>query len=164
MYMKVIASLCNRDANQWEEQGSHDDFSPEVHVFANTLVPVVSTAHLVVRRLIGITRQACTSGTTRTYPESEGSSMTRSARVALCHPRGVSIIPLTNPPPKHRIIFLHASTESQATKPSRRWQPPSVTSTTGLQHDHLVPLDATSRCNELESHSLSIESHSCKHK
>ena len=44
-------------------------FSPEVHVLANTLVPVVSTAHLVVRRLIGITRQARTSGTTRTYPK-----------------------------------------------------------------------------------------------
>ena len=31
-------------------------FSPEVHVFANTLVPVVSTTHLVIRRLISITR------------------------------------------------------------------------------------------------------------
>ena len=31
-------------------------FSPEVHVFANTLVPVVSTAHLVIRWLISITR------------------------------------------------------------------------------------------------------------
>ena len=56
IYMKVNASLCNGDANQREEQGRHDDFSPEVHVFANTLVPVVSTAHLVVRRLISITR------------------------------------------------------------------------------------------------------------
>ena len=69
MYAKVITSLCNEDANQREEQGSHDDFSPEVHVLANTLVPVVSTAHLVVRRLIGITRQAHTLGTTRTYPQ-----------------------------------------------------------------------------------------------
>jgi hypothetical protein len=32
--------------------------------------------------------------------------------------------------------------ESQATKLSRRWQPPRVTSATGLQLDHLVPLDA----------------------
>ena len=31
-------------------------FSPEVHVFANTLVPIVLTAHLVVQRLISITR------------------------------------------------------------------------------------------------------------
>ena len=38
-------------------QGWHGDF-PVVHVLANTLVPVVSTAHLVVQRLIGITRQA----------------------------------------------------------------------------------------------------------
>ena len=110
-------------------------------------VPVVSTAHLVVRRLIGITRQARTSGAARTYPESDGSLMTCSTRVALRDPHGVSTIPLTNPPPKHRTIFSHASIESQAPKPSRRWQLPRVTSTTGLQLNHLVPLDATSRCN-----------------
>ena len=52
-------------------------FYPKVLVLANTLVPVVSTAHLVVRRLIGITRQVRTSGAARTYPLSEGSSMTR---------------------------------------------------------------------------------------
>jgi hypothetical protein len=109
-------------------------------------VPVVSTAHLVVRQLNGITRQACTSGTTRTNPESEGSSMTRSIRVALRNPRGVSIISLTNPPQEHGTIFSHASTELQATEPSRRWQPPRVTSTISLQHSHLGPLDATSRC------------------
>ena len=110
-------------------------------------VPVVSTAHLLVRRLISITHQAHTSGTATTYPESEGSSMTRSTRVALRDPRGVNTIPLINPPPEHRTIFSRASTESQATKPSRRWQPLRVTSTTGLQLNHLVPLDATSRCN-----------------
>ena len=109
--------------------------------------PVVSTTHLVVRRLIGITRQARTSGTVRTYPESKGSSMTRSTRVALRGSRGVSTITLTNPPSEHHTIFLHASMELQATKPSRRCQPPRVTSTTGLQLEHLVPLDATSRCN-----------------
>jgi hypothetical protein len=43
--------------------------SLEVHVFANTLFPVVSTAHLVFQRLISITRQARTSGTARTYPQ-----------------------------------------------------------------------------------------------
>ena len=58
-------------------------------------VPVVSIAHLVIRWLIGITRQARTSGTARTYPESEGSSMTRSTRVALRGSRGASIMPLT---------------------------------------------------------------------
>ena len=121
-------------------------FCLEVHVLANTLVPIVSTAHLVVRRLIGIIRQARTSGTARTNPESEGSSMTHSTRVALRDPHGVSTIPLTNRPPGHHTIFSHASTESQSTKPSR-WQPLRVTSTTGLQHEHLVPLDATSRCN-----------------
>ena len=29
------------------------DFSPEVHMLASTLVPVVPTTHLVVRELIG---------------------------------------------------------------------------------------------------------------
>jgi hypothetical protein len=130
-------------------------FSPEVHVLANTLVPVVSTAHLVARQLIGITRQARTSGTARTYPKSEDSSMTRSTRAALRDPYGVSTIPLTNPPSELRTIFLRASTESQATKLSRRWQPPRVISTTSLQHDHLVPLDATSWCNRTRiAHSL----------
>jgi hypothetical protein len=75
--------------------------------------------------------------------------MTLSTRVALCGSHGVSTIPLTNPPPEHRTIFSRASTELQATKASRRWQPPRVTSTTGLQFKHLVPLDATSRCNRI---------------
>ena len=44
-------------------------FYHEVHVLANMLVPVVSTAHLVVRWLIGITLQAHTLGTVRTYPQ-----------------------------------------------------------------------------------------------
>ena len=82
--------------------------------------------------------------------------MTRSTRVALRDPREVSTIPLTNPPLEHRTNFSRASTESQATKPSRRWQPSRVTSTTVLQLYHLVLLDATSRCNALESHSLAI--------
>ena len=64
-------------------------------MFVNTLVPVVSTAHLVVRWLIGITRQARMSGTARTYLKSEGSSMTRSTRVALRGSHGVSTMPLT---------------------------------------------------------------------
>jgi hypothetical protein len=84
-------------------------------VLANTLVPVVSTSHLVVQQLIGITSQARMSGTARTYPESEGVLITRSTRVALRDPRGVSTIPLTNPPPEHCIIFSRASTRSQAT-------------------------------------------------
>ena len=114
-------------------------------------VPIVSTAHLVVRRLIGITRQAHTSGTARTYPKNEGSSMTRSTRVALRDPRVVSTILLTNPPLEHYTIFSRASMESHATKPSRRWQPPRVTSTTGFQLNHLVPHIAISQCNALES-------------
>jgi hypothetical protein len=81
--------------------------------------------------------------------------MTRSTKVALHDPRGVSIIPITNPPLEHRTIFLRASTELQATKPSRRWQPLRVTRTIGLQLDYLVPLNATSQCNRTRiGHSL----------
>ena len=124
-------------------------------MLANTLVPDVSTAHLVVRWLISITRQARTLGTARTYPKSQRSSMTCSTRVALRDPRGVSTIPLINPPPEHHIIFSRALMKSQATNPSRRWQPPRVTSTTDLQDDHLVPLDATLQCNHTRiAHSL----------
>jgi hypothetical protein len=81
-------------------------------------------------------------GLCKNLPTSEGSSITRSTSVALRGSRGVSTIPLTNPPPKHCTIFLRASMKSQTTKQSRRWQPQRVTSTTGLQLDHLVPLDA----------------------
>jgi hypothetical protein len=58
-----------------------------------------------------------------------GSSMTRSTRVALRDPNGVSTIPLTKPSLELRTISLRASTEPQYTKPSRRWQPTRVTST-----------------------------------
>ena len=64
-------------------------------MLANMLVPIVSATHLVVRQLIGITRQARTLGTTKTYPKSEGSSMTRFTRVALRGSRGASTMPLT---------------------------------------------------------------------
>jgi hypothetical protein len=69
MYMKVITSLCKEDANQQEDKDDTVIFYLEVHVLANKLVPIVSTTHLVVRRLIGITRQAHTLGTARTYPQ-----------------------------------------------------------------------------------------------
>jgi hypothetical protein len=73
----------------------------------------------------------------------------RSTRVALRDLRGASIMPLTMSSPEPRTIFLRALTEPQSTKPSRRWQPPRVISTTGLQHEHLVPLDAISQSNTL---------------
>jgi hypothetical protein len=158
MYTKVIQACVSRNANYWEDD--EDNVGTVVFLLRFTwlppsYIPFVLTAHLVVRWLIGITCQARMSGTTRTYPKSEGSSMTRSTRVALCDPRGVSTIPLTNSPLEHRTIFSRASTESQATKPSRRWQPPRVISTTSLQHDHLVPPDATSWCNQTRiAHSL----------
>jgi hypothetical protein len=66
-------------------------------------------------------------------------------------------MPLTMPSPEPCTIFLHALTEPQATKPSRRWQPPTLTSTTGLQHEHLMPLNAISKCKRTRmTHSLLI--------
>jgi hypothetical protein len=145
--MKVIQACVSRNANHQEDDEDNVDtviFSRGSLGCHQATSPLCRLLTWLVWRLIGITRQARMSGTAKTYPESEGSSMTHSTRVALRDPRGVSTIPLTNPPPEHRIIFSRASTESQATKPSRRWQPLRVTSTTDLQHDHLVPLDAIS--------------------
>ena len=139
------------------------NFLPRFTCLPTRYVPVVSTTHLVVRQLIGITRQARTSGTARTYPKSEGSSMTCSTRVALRGSRGASTMPLTKlfSRAPHKLLAGFDEDHHQVV---RRWQPPRVTSTTGLQLDHLVPLDAISQCNALESHSLAIDSHSCKHK
>ena len=87
----------------------------------------------------------------KNLPTSEGSLMTRSTRVALHGSHGASTIPLTITSPKHRTRFLACFDGDHATKPSRRRQPLRVTSTTGLQLEHLVPLDAISQCNALES-------------
>jgi hypothetical protein len=63
MYMKVITSLCKEDANQREGKDDTVIFYPKVHVLANKLVLIVSTTHLVVRRLISITCHAHMLGT-----------------------------------------------------------------------------------------------------
>ena len=88
----------------------------------------------------------------------------RSTRVALCGSRGVSIIPFTITSPEHRTIFLRASRWRHTTNPSRRWQPPRVTSTTGLQLDHLVPnfCNLSMQCTRI-AHSQSDHT-LCKHK
>jgi hypothetical protein len=88
--------------------------------------------------------------------------MKRFTRVALRGSRRASTMPLTKLFSRAPHKLLAGFDGDHATKPSRRWQPPRVTSITSLQLDHLVPLDATSQCNALESHSLAIGSHSCK--
>ena len=107
--MKVIQACVSRNENHREDDEDNVDtviFS-RGSLVATKLVPVVSTAHLVVRRLIGITRQARTLGATRTYPKSEGSSMTCSIRVTLRGSRGASTIPLTFTSPEHRTTLLY---------------------------------------------------------
>ena len=56
-------------------QGTHD-FSPMVHMLAGTLVPVVSTTHLVVWQLIGVSKPIPTLGCHKNLPTNEGNSMT----------------------------------------------------------------------------------------
>jgi hypothetical protein len=114
MYMKVIQACVLQNANHQEVDEDNTNtvvFLPRFTWLPPSYVPIVSTAHLVVRQLIGITRQARTLGTTRTYLKSEGSLMTRSTRVALCDPCGVSTISLINPPLEHRTIFSCTSTK-----------------------------------------------------
>jgi hypothetical protein len=96
--MKVIQACFLWSANHQEDDEDNVDtviFLLRFTWLPQSYVPVVSTVHLVVRQLIGITCQARTSGTVRTYPESEGNSMTRSTRIALRGSRVVSIISLT---------------------------------------------------------------------
>jgi hypothetical protein len=58
-YQVIIGRTPNRQSTQ--------KFSPEIHVLAGTLVPVMSTIHLVVCELIGVTSLALHKGTARTY-------------------------------------------------------------------------------------------------
>lgn len=49
----------------------------------------------------------------------------------------------------HTHNSMHVSIELTTFKPSKRWQPLRVTSTTDLKHDHLSPHLAISQCNTL---------------
>jgi hypothetical protein len=98
MYMKIIQACVSWNANHREDDEDNVDtviFLPRFTRLPPSYVPVVSTAHPVVQWLIGITHQARTSGTARTYLTSEGSSMTLFTRVAPHGSHGASTIPLT---------------------------------------------------------------------
>ena len=150
MYMKVNTSLCMRIANQRED----DDtviFYPKVHLVATKLVPVEISSEVAAGPLASGDPQVTLSHV-ECLPKALALNLAEplvSLQVSLyksCSswlPRGEHNTP-HNPSLEHRTIFLHALTEPQASKPSRRWQPPKVKSTTDLQDDHLVPLDATS--------------------
>jgi hypothetical protein len=169
----VNTSLCCTECKpprRWWRQCWHSDFYPMVQVFANTLVVVETNSKVATSPLasgdpqVTLSHMECLpQALALTQPDHLWPFVSCSTRVALRGSHGVSIIPLTITSLEHHTIFSRFSTET-TTKPSRRWQPPRVTSTTGLQLDHLVSLNATSRCNPLESHSLTIRSHSCKHK
>ena len=104
MYMKVITSLCNEDANQQEEQGRHGDFSPEVHVFANMLVPVVLTAHLEVHILIGITSQTL-NRVLHNQHKMRVAQWHALLELLFAAPTGRAQVPLTSSSPELRTIF-----------------------------------------------------------
>jgi len=127
------------------------DFLPRFTCFPASYSSLWRYTHLMDHELIGNPKPNPQRVPHIHSQDGDPPSHKQSTRVALRDPRGVSTVPLTISSPEHRTISLRASTESQATKPSRRWQPPRVTSTTGLQHEHLVSLDAISQCNTLES-------------
>ena len=90
---------------------------------------VVSTNTSMV---LGLGRCTCQDWPPRGSPRHHSQVrylMTRSNRVALHNPREVSTNLSQITSPEHRTISLHASMEPLATKSSRRWQPPRVTST-----------------------------------
>ena len=144
MYMKVNTSLCKRGCKPTGRQEWHGNFCPEVHVLSNTLVPVVSTIHLVVHWLIGTTPSPHVG--CRKNP-------TDQVRVAQWHAQLELLftIPVGWAQSPSQILLWSTAQSSRVlhdgeltNKPSRMWQLPSVTSTTDLQLDHLVPLDAIS--------------------
>jgi hypothetical protein len=90
--------------------------------------------------IIGITHQAHTLGAARTYPQ---------VRVAQWHTLLVLLFATPARWARYPSQILLWSTiqsscmlhdEELTTKPSRRWQPPRIISTTSLQLDHLVSL------------------------
>jgi hypothetical protein len=98
MYERQIQACVAQNANHREDDEDNVDmviFLPRFARLPPSYVPVVSTAHPVVWWLIGITCQARTSGTARTYLTSEGSSMKHFTRVALRGSRGASTMSLT---------------------------------------------------------------------
>jgi hypothetical protein len=140
-------------------------FSPEVHVLANTLVPIMSTN----------TFSSMANWYSHKLIPHVGIQEPTASMVAQWHAQWHAVLVLLFTAPsgwaRHPSqSFLRSTAQSSlrasiktTTKPSKRWQPPRVISTPGLQLDHLVPLDATSWCNALESHSLVIALHSCEH-
>jgi hypothetical protein len=137
--------------NANHQEDDEDDVDTVIFLLRFTRLPpsyVPVAAHPVVRWLIGITCQARTSGMARTYLTSKGSSITRFYKSCSSRSPQGEQIPLTNPPPEHRTIFLRASTESQATKPSRRWQ------TLSNKHHRLVTRSpsVTRRNHRMQSH------------
>jgi hypothetical protein len=133
-------------------------------VLANTLVPVETSSKVTTGPLASGDLQVTLSHV-ECLPQDlalwHGQATCRPLRLALLEllfvaPAGRAQHP-TQSSPEHRTSFLACFDGDHAIKPSRRWQPPRVTSTTGLQLEHLVPLDATSRCNRTRiTHSQSI--------
>jgi hypothetical protein len=146
MYMKVNTSLCKWDANQWEEKDDTTIFSWGSHSCQHA-------SPCCVDRSLGDLAANWHHPPSphirhhKNLPTSEGSSMSRFTTVALRGSSGVSTIPLTKPFFRAMHKLLACFDGDHTTKPSRRWQPPRVTSITGLQLNHLVPNDATSQCN-----------------
>jgi hypothetical protein len=118
-------------------------------VLANTLVPVVSTIHLVVQRLIGTTPSPYVGRRKNPMNQVRVAQWHAQLELLFAAPAGWAQYPHNLfSGAQYNLLYV---LRWRPTKPSRRWQPPRVARTTGLQHEYLVPLDVISQCNALES-------------
>jgi hypothetical protein len=119
-YQVINGRIPNRQLTQ--------KISPEVYVLARTLVPVMSTVHLVVRELIGVTSLALHKGTVRTYTMRILNDMSNPLEYLLALHCGKGQEPLTRSLGNgHEQSPMTRSKGHRCSKPSRRWQPPRVT-------------------------------------
>jgi hypothetical protein len=144
--MKVNTSLCWGIANQQDERGWHGNFYPKVHLVVTKLVPVETSSKVAASPLASGDPQV-----TLSHVECLPQALALDLAKPLCRPLCLALLELLFVAPmgwaqypSQSLLWstaqssLHASMET-TTKPSRRWQPPWVTSTTGLHLNHLVP-------------------------
>ena len=142
--------MCKGDANQREDKDDTVIFILRFTCLPRRESPLRQAPRLPPVLLLVVTRKSHSPTWSAyhklqhlTWPDHLSPFVSHSTRVALCGSRGVSTIPSQSLFRSTTQSSLRALMET-TTKPSRRWKPPRVTSTTGLQLEHLVPLDATS--------------------
>ena len=134
------------------------NFSPEVHLVATKLVPIVSTTQMMFRCLIGNSQA---KPTTRAPQETTQMRVTQrhaqSTRVTLWRSAEVGTSPLTSRWSRPRTITNTRRSFSSIAKPSRCWQTPRITRKTHGDDDDQVPLRCNAMIKALGSLKLSRE-------